>query len=366
MWTLVKCLILLSLLATPAFGAGVFGTDNIVVGASGSSPYYSGATSVVVMLDTTGTTAYAIQTTDGRTLFTINGQGSTKIAPIGTVATPLEIDASNSSIGGYPGFLINLPTTGQRKGFQIKNGNSPAESAWASFGWQEGGTDRPGFSLGPGGAVGRDVNIYREDANYLKTNDVFLANGLVISGTTPDASGASLYVLDAGSSPTPFAVGSAVSPYVWVQEGLLHKKRTRHAYGGIQQAAEVIAVSGASVWATIANIWTGLEADGLTLTSGTTMIFDRSADYFGSLSVTYSGLTGKDFVFRLYNATKGTTEGYVIGASTTGAGNYTNAAIPLYIEAYAGDEYVMQVTCETDGSDPTIRNAIFYLIYLHD
>ena len=100
--------------------------------------------------------------------------------------------------------------------------------------------------------------------------------------------------------------------------------------------------------------------------SGDTMYITKTADYVGIASITYSGLNGKDFVFRLYNATKSRQEGYIIGASTTSTSNYVNVALPLYMEAEAGDAYIIQVTCVTDGSDPIVRNAIFWIKYLHE
>ena len=201
----------------------------------------------------------------------------------------------------------------------------------------------------------------------LGAGTITVDNIVVGSGASNAGSGASVYInADTISGTTPIAVVSGGIAYFSVYDGYVRKKKSRHVYGGFQGLNETISVSGASVWATIANIWTGLEVDGVTLDSGTTIEFTESADFFGMLAISFSGLNGKDFAFRVYDVTDGATEGYVIGASTTGLGNYIAVPIPLYIEADAGDKYVMQVTCETDGSDPVLKSAIFYLIYLHE
>jgi len=151
--------------------------------------------------------------------------------------------------------------------------------------------------------------------------------------------------------------------------GVLNKSGIWHAYGGFQNKTQVINVIGANQWAWITNagnnLWTGLEADGISLT-GDIMTITNAGDYFGSLSITFSGLTGKDFQIRLFNITTSTVQGYVIGASTTGANNFTNINLPLYIESAAGDTFRMEITCNTDGTDPILRSAVFYLAYLHD
>ena len=100
--------------------------------------------------------------------------------------------------------------------------------------------------------------------------------------------------------------------------------------------------------------------------SGDVMTITNAGDYVGSLSMTLSGLNGKDFQIRIYNTTQATQMGYIIGATTTGASNYTNITLPIYIEADAGDSFRMEVQCTTDGSDPTFRSAVFEMHYLHD
>ena len=68
---------------------------------------------------------------------------------------------------------------------------------------------------------------------------------------------------------------------------------------------------------------------------------------------------------RVYNITKGLGMGYTIGASTAGAGNFTNVVVPFFLDCNAGDQLRMEVRCISDSSDPTFKNAIFHLNYLY-
>jgi len=148
-----------------------------------------------------------------------------------------------------------------------------------------------------------------------------------------------------------------------------HPAESWHAYGGFQDESETITIAAVDTWTMITNatndLWGGLEAVGLTL-SDDIMTVQHGGDYMGSLSMTFSGLNGKDFQVRVYNITQSTQLGYVIGATTTGANNYTNVTLPLYLECEAGDRLRMEVQCTTDGSDPTFRSAVFYMAFLHN
>ena len=142
-----------------------------------------------------------------------------------------------------------------------------------------------------------------------------------------------------------------------------------HAYGGFQNATTTISIAGADQWTWITNgtndLWTGTQADGMTL-SGDIMTITNTGDYTGSLSITFAGLNGKDFAIRVYNITQARQEAYLSGATTTGEQNFTNVALPLYIEATAGDQLRMEIECRTDGTDPTVLDAAFYMSYLHE
>jgi len=151
-----------------------------------------------------------------------------------------------------------------------------------------------------------------------------------------------------------------------VVTGRVQVGATWHAYGGFQGEAETLALA-ADTWTHVTNagknLWSGLEADGMTLTADE-MIITNAGDYTGSLSITITGGNSKDFLFRIYNVTKAEVMGYHIGGSTT-VSNYTNITLPLYLECDAGDHLQVQAYCLA-GDDPVLRSAVFYIIYLHD
>ena len=147
---------------------------------------------------------------------------------------------------------------------------------------------------------------------------------------------------------------------------MVRQEDTWHAFGGFQDQAETLTLD-ADTWTHVTNagnnLWTGLEADGLTLTDDE-IIVANAGDYIGNLSLTITGGNSKDFKFRIYNVTKDEVMGYHIGASTT-ISNYTNISIPLYLECDAGDHLQVQAW-SLAGDDPTLRSSIFYISYLHD
>ena len=141
-----------------------------------------------------------------------------------------------------------------------------------------------------------------------------------------------------------------------------------HAYGGFQNAATVIACT-TNNWAWITNgtnnLWTGIEGYGLTL-SGDIMTIVNAGDYFGHVTVAISGANGEDYFIRCFNITQNIQMGYIVGGTTTGAGNYLNISLPLYLECNAGDTLRMEIKNITNNNDPTVRSSVFYLSYLHD
>jgi len=150
----------------------------------------------------------------------------------------------------------------------------------------------------------------------------------------------------------------------------LHVSTAYHAYGGFQSKSQTVTCSVQNTWYHITNgtndLWTGTEAQGMSL-SGDVLTITNAGDYSGSLSMTLSGLTGKDFHIRVYNITQTAQAGYIQGISTTGATNFANVTLPLYIEANAGDTFRMEVQCTTAAvGNPIFEHAVFYLQYLHD
>ena len=83
-----------------------------------------------------------------------------------TNQTALEVQTPNNT--NEPAFKLITASSGDRKGFQITN--TGQNLAWASFEYGAGGNNKPGFALGSG-AGGRDVNLYREGTNMLRTDD---------------------------------------------------------------------------------------------------------------------------------------------------------------------------------------------------
>lgn len=152
-------------------------------------------------------------------------------------------------------------------------------------------------------------------------------------------------------------------------DSLLHLKKVLHAYGGFQDSNAVIATPGADTWTIITNdendLWQGIEVDGFTLANDT-MTVTYGGDYTGVVSMSVGGNNNKDFEFRVFNVTQDTIAGYHMKSTGLGAGNYIGVTVPFYLEADAGDEFIMQVQCTTDASDPTIHDAIFYITYLHE
>lgn len=154
-----------------------------------------------------------------------------------------------------------------------------------------------------------------------------------------------------------------------IASGMVRQGDTWHAFGGFQDADETITIAAVDTWAHVTNgtndLWTGLEADGMTL-SGDVMTIINTGDYTGSLSMTISALNGKDYQIRVYNITQTAQMGYEIGATTTGVNNFANITLPLYLEVNAGDQLRMEIRCTTDSTNVVVRSSVFTLAYLHD
>lgn len=152
-----------------------------------------------------------------------------------------------------------------------------------------------------------------------------------------------------------------------IMTGQMRQGSVWHIYGGFEGANETIDCD-ADTWTFVTNatndLWTGSEADGFTIADDV-MTVVNAGDYVGHLSMTVSGLTGKDFHVRVFNVTQNTVMGFPLGISTTGAGNFMLLSMALYLECDAGDELRLEIN-SADGSDPTLNDAVFYIAYLHD
>ena len=88
----------------------------------------------------------------------------------------LLVDAREHTGSSHP-FGIRVGPSGGQVAFQLHKGDD--NLAFASFGYNIGGTEKPGLALGPGGSDSRDVNLYRESSTVLRTDDTFQAAVLV-------------------------------------------------------------------------------------------------------------------------------------------------------------------------------------------
>ena len=151
---------------------------------------------------------------------------------------------------------------------------------------------------------------------------------------------------------------------------MLRQRSTWHAYGGFQDSAVTVTLTNQSTWYHITNanndLWTAVETDGMTLV-GDTITITNGADYTGQLSLTFSGINGRDFQIWVWNITDGVAATYHVGATTTSASNFTNVTLPIYLEATAGDQFRMEMQCtSTAGATPVVKSAVFNIQYLHD
>jgi hypothetical protein len=106
---------------------------------------------------------------------TVTGQKIFTSSADSFVAEVRSTGANNNA----PALIITVPSTGTKKGFQIRSATNSEGTTfglgWASFEYSIGGGNKPGLALGDGTSSNRDTNIYRDAANVLKTDDKFVA-----------------------------------------------------------------------------------------------------------------------------------------------------------------------------------------------
>ena len=144
---------------------------------------------------------------------------------------------------------------------------------------------------------------------------------------------------------------------------------TWHAAGAFEDSTVTISIT-QNDWEQVTNATNNLlqatVANGFAA-SGDTLEFLNAGDYEGWLNFTFTGFTSQVYKFRVWNVTDGVVEW--VGKSQTGdgAGDFVGIFITTYFnDVSAGDKFIIQVT-NTDGSnDITIREASFFVNYLHD
>src|SRR5262245_61665923 len=154
-------------------------TATIATGAGGVTTSSAGTTTDNALARWDGTTGLVIQNSTA----ILSDTGDMTITSTNAdAATPLLVDAGNSTISNNPGFTVILPATGSRKGFQLKNG-SAVNTAWASFEFF-GGT--PGIALGTGGGA-RDTGLFRDAPGVLGLNNGTTGGGTIRAIANPPA-----------------------------------------------------------------------------------------------------------------------------------------------------------------------------------
>lgn len=150
---------------------------------------------------------------------------------------------------------------------------------------------------------------------------------------------------------------------------MVRQLTTWHAYGGFQSESETITAGTVDVWYHITNatndLFTLVAGDGISLASDVLTVANAGV-YVGSLSINITGVDVARFQVRVYNVTQSAQAGYWLTTSMTGAGYFYCNNIPLRIDCNAGDQLRFEIRCITDAYNPTLRDCIFELHYLHD
>ena len=183
------------------------------------------------------------------------------------------------------------------------------------------------------------------------------------------------------SSRSPTPIGQAgfdnhrenIDPHIKTQIVNAHRIITQkiwHAYGGFQDKAEELTIANKNEWTFLTNatndLFTGVHSNGITLT-GDIITMEHAGHYYGQVCLTLTGDNAVDFQVRVYNITQSKQMGYKLGVTTKGAGNFSGVCLPLYFEDInAGDQLRMEIQNITSDKNPTFKNGIFWINYLHE
>lgn len=143
-----------------------------------------------------------------------------------------------------------------------------------------------------------------------------------------------------------------------------------HAYGGFSLTSATITIGSSSTWYKIKNatdnLWVLSEGAGISIVTDN-LVFAHKGDYVGQLSISISGTNGDDIFVRAFNVTDNVATGSIIGSTATGATNFANISLPLYLEIATDNTKVrFEIENISAGRDAIVRSAVFNIFYLHD
>lgn len=146
--------------------------------------------------------------------------------------------------------------------------------------------------------------------------------------------------------------------------------KIHHVYGGFQDSSVTVSIGVQSTWYQVTNskgsLFSGLESDGFRM-SGDTLYIDFVGDISGLAILTISGSNTQEYQVRIYDEANEVQSGFLQGVTCTGAGNYQQLVIPVYIENdNAGNDYIMQIQNVSGTGDAVMRHGQFILNYLHN
>lgn len=149
----------------------------------------------------------------------------------------------------------------------------------------------------------------------------------------------------------------------------IERDTTYHAIGGFEDSTLTVSIVSKDTWYQVTNstndAFIGVDAQGFDL-SGDTLIFLNSGDYRGTISVTFSGNSGNEYQFRIYNATKAEQVAFRQGETATGTSSFSNVCFPVYASVNKNDGLVIQVENISASNDVIIRHIQFEAVYLHE